>query len=400
MDYYSLKSISSIKEAYVKSEYSIQIQLFRYIFRNFHKKVFEINDQSLESLFSFENIGKNIPVNLSISVLKALLNKEKVYDFEIGSDYNIISDTILKIFDGTNEDLRFLDLFDKCHGRSVVPNNFDYENQWFVVIEGKQFRLRYNEIQIGDSFVSINKEQRIVQIENEEIPFRWLKKENQIEFKIEEEPEVSYFCDGRKTKKVDSRTNEEFFWCTNRYCFKPNQYDHTTFEWRYYTLRDFIKILNIELNDDWYYRFVGILNRTNFFLYHLRCNECNHYLRDVATSNFAFYRVTRFHCINENCSEYKKVIYLNHCLNWACHNIIDSRNSIQCSNGWYVCNDCGICCIHEKNIDLLEKYQDLGIFNPKSEMHAKLEEQVTKKLAHYIIKDGKILPNSEEEPNN
>lgn len=72
-------------------------------------------------------------------------------------------------------------------------------------------------------------------------------------------------------------------------------------------------------------------------------------------SNYAFYGVSLFSCNNTNCEEVSREIYLSHCLNGQCEDIIDSRDSVKCITqdysqdcGWYICNNCNACCSSDK----------------------------------------------------
>jgi hypothetical protein len=63
-------------------------------------------------------------------------------------------------------------------------------------------------------------------------------------------------------------------------------------------------------------------------------------------------------------------------------NIVDSRVSVTCPNGWYICDECGDCCSQVK-ID--KRYNDLltnNAYNPDNEWHLKLKNQVDSKLGH------------------
>ena len=59
-----------------------------------------------------------------------------------------------------------------------------------------------------------------------------------------------------------------------------------------------------------------------------------------------FNRYNFFSCINPNCTEANKPIYLNFC--YRCKKgLIDSRDTKQCPNGWYICPTCFACCDDE-----------------------------------------------------
>ena len=108
-----------------------------------------------------------------------------------------------------------------------------------------------------------------------------------------------------------------------------------------------------------YYQFIGFINRFNLLLDKLYCNDCNQILSPVKTSNFGAHNVLHFHCTNNSCNN-KDHIYLTHCLNGKCNSIIDSRVSKKCSNNWIICESCGCCCSHEKNVQRLENLRKTG----------------------------------------
>lgn len=55
-------------------------------------------------------------------------------------------------------------------------------------------------------------------------------------------------------------------------------------------------------------------------------------------------RITYFKCNNKNCSEFGKQIYINHCFQDGCNNVIDSRDAKKCPHGFVICTQCGVCC--------------------------------------------------------
>lgn len=71
-------------------------------------------------------------------------------------------------------------------------------------------------------------------------------------------------------------------------------------------------------------------------------------MKPIDISNFAFHAVTEFSCENEQCSQKGFKVYLNHCFNkQRCDETIDSRDSMKCPNGQYICPQCGACCSTE-----------------------------------------------------
>ena len=71
-------------------------------------------------------------------------------------------------------------------------------------------------------------------------------------------------------------------------------------------------------------------------------------MRPASISNFAGRAVNEFSCSNPECKEHGNIIYLNHCFNKPkCNATIDSRDSMTCPNGQYICPECGGCCSTE-----------------------------------------------------
>lgn len=173
-------------------------------------------------------------------------------------------------------------------------------------------------------------------------------------------PKYHKICDGRKALKagnavIDESTNLEYWWCANNKCFKPSRRLHTHEEWEEYSLLDFLTILKVPFQEKDYEMYLNIINKANRFLEHLKCRECNHILRPTRQSNYAFYGVNHFNCINDSCKNKDVEIYLTHCINSRCEHEIDSRDSVRCKPqgvdvekyGWYVCNYCHACCTDE-----------------------------------------------------
>lgn len=174
-------------------------------------------------------------------------------------------------------------------------------------------------------------------------------------------PKLHSICDGRKAldnkTKLPSISEEgvEFWWCGNQKCFKPSRELHSSDNWQKYSLIDFLTILKVNFKEKDLELYLNLINKANRFLKHLNCRTCKHILRPIKQSNYAFYGVNDFHCINENCEEKGKRIYLTHCLNGKCEQAIDSRDSVKCKPdgfesekcGWYICNYCNSCCSNE-----------------------------------------------------
>lgn len=194
------------------------------------------------------------------------------------------------------------------------------------------------------------------------------------------------FCEGRASNQPDIRFKKEFWWCNGKPCFAKYETIHAPEEWENYTLLDFCLILQLNLDSTnrvgdsiekgKYYQFISLINRFNRLLEKLYCDGCGEILFPVESSNFAAYNVVRFKCTNQKCNE-KNEVYLNHCLNGQCNNIIDSRLSKKCSHGLFICDKCGSCCSHNMLQRRLENLKYTGGF-----IHANLLYYVEHKLGH------------------
>ena len=174
-------------------------------------------------------------------------------------------------------------------------------------------------------------------------------------------PKFHPICDGRKAINKMSNSPSlyeevEFWWCANERCFQPSRQLHASENWENYSLMDFLTILDIQYEEADLVTYLNLINKANRFFRHLKCRKCNHIIRPIKQSNYAFYGVNEFHCTNEHCTERGEKIYLTHCSNGFCDNTIDSRDSVKCKpdgadsgqHGWYVCNYCHACCSREK----------------------------------------------------
>ena len=198
------------------------------------------------------------------------------------------------------------------------------------------------------------------------------------------------YCEGQKAKQPHRFHNREFWWCRNEECFKNCEAKHSSEEWEHYTLLDLLSILELDCDEQRtqtgeliphgeYYKFVGTINRFIRLCDHLKCRSCEHVLFPVESSYYAFYRVTRFWCENGGCDKHHEEVYLHHCLNGVCKNIIDSRDTHQCPNGWWICTnrECGCCC---SNATFERRRSNLG--GVGGYVGSTLEEQVAQEKGH------------------
>ena len=371
-----------------------QPNLLRRIFYLLHANIISSTDYFFEQIILLLSKSKlNTNVRICLKVLESLIQSNSY----VGE--NILSDIVCKyVNDDSQEIIQIDDLIEKCKGRIWMTKG-EQERNWYLTVKGKNFPVNDDSLVLGNDYYKFDRDKRTIVIDGKNYPFKWYKEERDIFLKKFEIPDGIIFCDAQKSE-IDSTIEKQFYWCNNSKCFAPCQNDHLDFEWRDYTLRDFIKILNIPFDNDSYYRFVSVVNRANRLLKKLQCTSCHKLLRDSKSSEFAFYRVTTFHCTNPECEEFHKVVYLNHCLNWRCLNVVDSRVSEKCPNEWYICDKCDSCCSQKK---IENRYSNLltnDAYNPSNLRHQKLKLQVDNKLGHlekgevYDYKTGLLKNNS------
>jgi hypothetical protein len=203
-------------------------------------------------------------------------------------------------------------------------------------------------------------------------------------------PDGISLCEGRLANKTDDESGLPFWWCCNRPCYKANQNNQEADAWISFTLEDFINILNLPFNEERYYSFVGLINRTNRILEHLQCRSCERILRPVGQSDFNFYRANKFKCTNNQCTD-KQEVYLTHCLNGYCPTVIDSRDSNRCSyrteghaslQGMYICTSCGGCCSKQSLIRRKENLEH--VYRPEMLTNHQQYQRITYNIKHRL----------------
>lgn len=161
------------------------------------------------------------------------------------------------------------------------------------------------------------------------------------------------YCTPKASKEKDKVSDLPFFWCGGKECFCP-RLDKQTLkdesEWRMYTLYHVAEIIGYKLiveTDNGNVAGEVITNYTAELrqaekLYHrLICRSCGHM---IFSSRGSILNGSRyFRCLNIQCDQYGKDIYLSQC-NTCKSGVIDSRDSKKCSNGWVICPHCLACC--------------------------------------------------------
>ena len=237
----------------------------------------------------------------------------------------------------------------------------------------------------------------------------WTNNEHLVERERRNHPPVDVtYCEGRKAKRKDFGVYD-FWWCRNEKCYASCHGRHEESNWESYTVEDFLALLDLNVDEDLphdtiemgqYHRFLGWINRFKQLLRRLYCRECGHILDASRSANYAHYRVTHFHCSNASCSKFSQEIYLHHCFNPQCGSVIDSRDSKQCPNGWWVCtnHECGACCSYEEMKGRIERLKKVGQHVPRALIET-VDNEVghLERAEHFCYKCGKKMEEHKRE---
>lgn len=160
-------------------------------------------------------------------------------------------------------------------------------------------------------------------------------------------------CSPTLSETTISAIDLPFFWCRGRECFHNSLEKQTlseTKDWRDYSMYHMIEIIGYPKihataagnePDDIIRNFIAVVNKAMQKFRRLKCRSCGHLM--FARPDSGFNRYNYFSCVNPNCSEVNKTVYLNYC--YKCKKgLIDSRDTKQCPNGWYICPTCLSCC--------------------------------------------------------
>lgn len=192
------------------------------------------------------------------------------------------------------------------------------------------------------------------------------------------------YCAPKYENKINSVIQLPFFWCLGNNCYRNSLEEHLVdnSNWSNYTILEMLEILGFpqlkKLSngceaDPRIREFIRWISKAKRMFTHFKCRQCGHILHPTNfandTKDFNIYN--RFHCIDPNCScsHSDSDIYISHCHSCS-SGIIDSRDTTQCPNGWYICPQCLSCC-NDSGIDRqVQKYIKKGIPVP-----SKLENQ-------------------------
>lgn len=165
-----------------------------------------------------------------------------------------------------------------------------------------------------------------------------------------------------------------FFWCRGKECFHNNLANQTLAEendWQHYTLYHMVEIIGfpkLHMTQGGYEPdnvvkvFIAVANKAMQKFKRLKCRGCGHLMFTDKSSGFN--RHNYYSCINPNCPEARIPVYLNYC--YKCKKgLIDSRDTKQCPNGWYICPTCLACCDDEQYERQAQRYRILNRPVPK-----------------------------------
>lgn len=182
-----------------------------------------------------------------------------------------------------------------------------------------------------------------------------------------------------------------FFWCIGRECFHNNLDKQTLAEqndWHFYSLYHMVEIIGFPklhmtpggYEPDKVIRgFIAIVNKVKRIFERLKCKGCGHLLFTDKSSGFN--RRNYYSCINPNCSKVRIPVYLSYC--FKCKTgLIDSRDSQQCPNHWYICPTCLACCDDAQYERLAQRYRIVNRPVP---------EQITRMLNHGHNNNGEYF---------
>lgn len=192
-------------------------------------------------------------------------------------------------------------------------------------------------------------------------------KSSEAEF-ISDQRKEPIICEGKLSKSKNGKINlseggNSFWWCRNLPCFDACRVVKEASDWKKYSLLDFLNILKIDYDANDIELLYATINKVNKYLKHLNCRDCKRILKPVQDSRYAFDRVNTFSCDNSECHNEDQV-YITHCSNGRCDDVIDSRDVAQCPNNWYICENCFACCatrvMYDRNQNLEINRQKLN----------------------------------------
>lgn len=172
-------------------------------------------------------------------------------------------------------------------------------------------------------------------------------------------------CAPQLSEEKNPAINLPYFWCRGKECFHNNLGTQTLQEesyWGNYSLYHMAEIMGFPMlhkTEGGYepkqsvWQFIAVANKVMQKFVHLKCRFCGHMM--FADKSSGFNRYNYYACTNPTCSERSKVVYLNFCFKCK-KGLIDSRDTKQCPNEWYICPTCLACCDDEQYERQAQRY--------------------------------------------
>ena len=173
------------------------------------------------------------------------------------------------------------------------------------------------------------------------------------------------YCAPQLSEATNPAIDLPYFWCRGKECFQNNLGTQTLEEesnWQNYTFFHLSEIMGfpkLHMTVAGYepepsvWQFIAITNKVMQKFRRLKCRACGHMMFTERTSGFNRYNY--YECVNPTCAEVRHPVYLNFCFKCK-KGLIDSRDTKQCPNGWYICPTCLACCDDEQYERQAQRY--------------------------------------------
>lgn len=312
----------------------------------------------------WENIKEcqlfNICIGNNYSCLKAASSNNKKYDMTI----EIAKDNSCKIIFGKKKSLPYKEMANEL--RANVPNCLYSNHSWTVPASSYIYLMEY--------IANNDKLDFKIELQN---------RRNDLELRHGVYPHNIIFCEGFRSNSPHTITaTTNYHWCGGRAFFGcPGIVEKT--HYADYTLFDLMNILSLQIDERRMSFFYGSLNWFSKYLEHLYCRKCNMMLEPKDTQSINARRITRYYCTNPACTAHNQEVYINHCFQEGCSNVIDSRDSKRCSNGFVVCNKCGVCCSEQQ----FKYKKDAGFSIPNFKFHLENNKFFCPKCGSQLVND-------------
>lgn len=216
------------------------------------------------------------------------------------------------------------------------------------------------------------------------------------------------YCAPQLSETTNPVIDLPYFWCRGKECFHNNLDSQSLEEennWQNYSLFHLSEIMGYpKLHktvvgyepEHTVWLFIAITNKVMQKFLRLKCRACGHMMFTDKSSGFNRYNY--YACANPTCPEVSKNVYLNFCFKCK-KGLIDSRDTKQCPNGWYICPTCLACCDDEQYERQAQRY-----ILTKRPVPPRIEEKRghghNDKGEYFCPKCGRPIQNIEDEHGN